>query len=498
LARRFRESRAFARPARVIAVEFIRAGVARRLARCRDRGNRAGLLPASKRQQTSSNHRPVPDLQQPSGSEAALPGPNSLRNRLTATFAALRIRNYRLFFIGQGISLVGTWVRRTAMGWLVYELTGSTVQLGLVMGLALLPMFVLSPWAGAIADRVDKRRMIIFTQVMATATSAAIAALIFLHCIQVWHLMVISTLSGVAFAFEVPTRQSFIVEMVGRDKLMNAIALNSGLVNLSRVLGPALAGLLMGSVGMGSCFALDALSYVVVTVTLFMLQLPDFEKRAQPQSQWESLVEGAREVRRNRRVGVILTLLAAVGVFGWSFETLMPAIARDLMKLQAIRYGVLMSLLGVGATAGALFVASRTAGSNRRAMVFGGVWMLVAAMYLVAMLGAVLGASSAAFWGVGSALLLAGMGAVTFMSTANTLVQTSVDDRIRGRIMGIWAVAFGGSIPLGSFMSGFVARAVSPFIAIAAFGTVLLAVSLTVYFRLPSERTVARTSGFQN
>jgi MFS family permease len=409
------------------------------------------------------------------------------RSRFRKTFSALGVKNYRLFFIGQGISLVGTWVRRTAMGWLVYELSGSTVQLGMVTGLALLPMFVLSPWAGSIADRVDKRRMIILTQVMATATSAAIAALIFLHCVQVWHLMVLATLSGVAFAFEVPSRQSFIVEMVGRDKLMNAIALNSGLVNLSRVLGPAMAGLLMGWVGMGSCFVVDALSYVVVIVTLFLLELPKFKKQEHTQSHWDALVEGAREVRKNHTVRVMLTLLTTVGVFGWAFETLMPAIARDDLKLPVLEYGILMSLLGVGATIGAFYVAGRPPGANRRAMVFGGVWMLVAGMYLVSALGALLGSDRAAFWGVGAALLLAGAGAVSFLSTANTLVQTNVEDRIRGRIMGIWAVAFGGAIPLGSFVTGLVARVCPPFVTIAAFSTVLLVVSLVIYFRLPPD-----------
>jgi MFS family permease len=408
-------------------------------------------------------------------------------SRLRETFSALGVRNYRLFFVGQGISLVGTWVRRTAMGWLVYELTGSTAKLGLVMGLALLPMFVLSPWAGSIADRVDKRRMIILTQVLATATSSAIAALIFLHSIQVWHLMVLSILSGIAFAFEVPSRQSFIVEMVGRDKLMNAIALNSGLVNLARVLGPATAGLLMGWVGMGACFVVDALSYVVVIVTLFMLRLPDFEKKDHAQSHWEALIEGAREVRKNRTVRVMLTLLTTVAVFGWSFETLMPAIARDFMKLRVAEYGVLMSQLGIGATLGALYVASRPPDANRKAMVFGGVGMTVAGMYLVALLGATLGGDRAAFWAVSAALLLSGMGAVTFMSTANTLVQTNVDDRIRGRIMGIWAVSFGGAIPVGSFASGFAARLISPFATIALFSTVLLAASLIIYFRMPSD-----------
>ena len=416
-------------------------------------------------------------------------------NRLKATFSALGVRNFRLFFIGQGISLVGTWVRRTAMGWLVYQLTGSTAQLGLVMGLALLPMFILSPWAGSIADRVDKRRMIIYTQVLATATSAAIAVLIFSHSVQVWHLMILAVLSGVAFAFEVPSRQSFIVEMVGREKLMNAIALNSGLVNLSRVLGPATAGLLMGGLGMGSCFLLDALSYVVVIVTLILLRLPKFEKQAHAQSHWEALLEGAREVRRNPTVRVMLTLLTAVGLFGWSFETLMPAIARDYLKLKVLAYGILLSLLGAGATLGAIYVASRHEKADRRSMVFGGLWLTIAGMMLVAILGATLGSNRSAFWGVGAGLLLTGAGGVAFMSTANTLVQTNVEDRMRGRIMGIWAVSFGGALPIGTFISGIAARVVSPFVTIAAFAAALLVVSVVTYSSLPAGQLKVGPSG---
>jgi MFS family permease len=412
------------------------------------------------------------------------------------TFASLGIRNFRLFFIGQGISLVGTWVRRTAMGWLVYQITGSTALLGLIMGLATFPMFVLSPTAGAIADRVDKRRMIIVTQIVASLASAGIAALIFLHWIKVWHLAALATLSGIAFAFEMPARQSFIVEMVGREKLMNAIALNSGLVNLSRILGPALAGVLMGTIGMGYCFTLDALSYVIVTVTLFMLVLPSSRRPGRGKStlkehikaHFRELLEGAREVRKNRRVRVLLLMLFMVGVFGWSFQTLMPAIAPDLLKLSETQYGALMSMFGVGAIGGALFVASRKSGSNQRMQVFGGIWTMIVGMYLMAIFGILFGSRPLAFWSVSAALILTGFGAVLFMSTSNTLIQTSIDDSFRGRIMGIWAVAFGGSLPLGAFLAGFVAQQISPYLTITAFATMMLVGSLVVFFNLSPRR----------
>lgn len=403
---------------------------------------------------------------------------------LRTTFDSLGVRNYRVFFLGQGISLTGTWVRRTAMGWLVYQLTGSKTLLGLVMGLATFPMFVLSPWAGSIADRVDKRRMLVLTQVAASLTSGTIAFLVLTDRIEVWSLALLATASGVAFAFEVPARQAFIVEMVGRDRLMNAIALNSGLVNLSRIFGPALAGIVMGSVGIGFCFTIDAASYLVVIVTLLTLSLPEFRSRPRSGSEWQELLEGLRAVHRNRRVRVLLLLLFLVGVFGWSFQTLMPAIAPDYLQLDATRYGALMSMFGVGAIFGALFVAGRAQGGGR-GQVFGGLWVMAAGLYLVAALGAWLGGQAASFWAVSGALMLTGLGAVTFMSTANTLVQTSVEDRLRGRIMGIYAVSFGGSLPLGAFLAGFVAQRISPFLTITIFASVLVIASGIVYWRLP-------------
>ncbi len=396
------------------------------------------------------------------------------------TFASFRLRNYRYFFIGQGISAVGTWMRRTAMGWLVYEMTGSRALLGTVLGLSLLPLFILSPTAGALADRVDKRKLILASQVLATAVSAAIAVLIFGGWIRVWHLMVLATLGGIAFAFEVPARQAFVYDMVGKDYLMNAIALNSAMFNLSRILGPAVAGIVMGTVGMGFCFLIDASTYLAFIAALLVMHLPPFRKPAAAGNHFQHLREGVREVFRNRRVRVILTLLFLVGVFGWSFQTLMPAIAQDILKIGETEYGMLMAMFGIGALFGALFVASRKPESNRRAQVFGGVWIMIVGLALLSL--------SRSLWSMSAPLLLAGFGAVSFISTGNTLVQTSVDDAIRGRIMGIWALAFGGSLPLGSFLAGLIAEVISPFATIQIFAAVLLAASLAIYARLPPKK----------
>lgn len=393
------------------------------------------------------------------------------------TFASLGVRNFRLFYLGQGTSLVGTWVRRTALGWLVYELTGSRALLGTVMALALVPLFVLAPFAGSIADRVDKRRLIIATQLLASLTSAAIAALVLTRTAQVWHLMALATLGGVAFAFEAPTRQAFVVEMVGREHLLNAIALNSALVNLSRIIGPGIAGLLMGTVGIGFCFLLDALSYLAVIGTLVLMRLERRAPRRSGKSQWQELLDGFRAVHANRRVRIILLLLFVMGTFGWASQTLMPAIAQDLLHFSELQYGVLMSLFGVGAIVGALVVASRTRSNTSRLQIFGGLWTLCAGALVVSI--------SRSFVPLGAGLAIAGFGSVLFLSTSNTLIQTSVDDEVRGRVMGIWAVGFGGSLPLGAFLSGWVAQFISPFATIGIFAGVLAVASFVIWARLP-------------
>jgi MFS family permease len=416
----------------------------------------------------------------PDGSLAEVGSIGVVGSWVRVTFSSLKLPDFRLFFIGQGISLTGTWVRRTALGWLIYDMTGSRALLGTVVGLSLLPMFLLSPTAGAIADRVDKRRIIVMTQILAALTSASIAALVLFDLARPWHLLVLATTGGVAFAFEVPARQAFVVELVGRPQLMNAVALNSALVNLSRIFGPSIAGLLMGTIGIGFCFLLDALSYLAAIGTLVALRVRAVVSQRRRGTHWEELLEGFREIRRNRRVRVLLLLLFLVGCFGWSFPTLMPAIAQDLLQMSEMEYGVLMSMFGVGAIVGALVVAGRTGVRGARSQVFGGVWTLCAGGLLVSVSRSTLPMSAG--------LVLAGFGAVMFLSTSNTVVQTSVDDSIRGRVMGLWAFGFGGSLPLGSFLAGWVAEFVSPYLTVALLSALLALSSVVIWVRLPREQ----------
>lgn len=362
------------------------------------------------------------------------------------TFAALQVRNFRLFYIGQGLSLVGSWMRRTALGWLVYSLTGSMALLGTVMALTFLPLFFVSPIAGSLADRLDKRKVIIASQIVACLTSATMATLIWTDLVQIWHVMALALLGGTAFAFEVPTRQAFVVEMVGRDRLYNAIALNSALVNMARIIGPALAGIVMGTVGIGWAFALDSMSYLIVIGTLISMRLPRFVPPKTKRSQLELLREGALEVWRNRPVRMVMVLLMLTGIFGWTFEPLLPAIAQDVLRIGEGAYGLLFSMFGIGAIGGALYTASRSEGVDKTRQLFAGVWLMVAGVLLFSI--------SRSPLAMAVALVLAGFGGVHFISTGNTVVQLNVADSIRGRVMGIWALAFGGSLPIGSFLAG--------------------------------------------
>jgi len=362
------------------------------------------------------------------------------------TFAALEVRNYRLFYIGQGLSLIGSWMRRTAIGWLVYQLTGSMALLGTVLALTFLPLFFISPFAGAVADRLDKRKLIIWSQVVAGSASAVMAVLIWTDLIQLWHVIVLAMMGGTAFAFEVPTRQAFVVEMVGRDRLYNAIALNSALVNGTRVIGPALGGVIMGTIGIGWTFAIDAITYVVVIGTLIAMRLPKFVKPTVRRSPIELMREGVVEVWRNRPVRMVVALLLITGIFGWNFETLLPAIAQDVLFISESQYGLLFAMFGIGAITGALFTASTSSTTNKSRQLFKGVWLMAVGLMLFAF------ARHPVL--VALALMIAGFGGILFVATGNTVVQLNVENTIRGRVMGIWALAFGGALPFGSFLAG--------------------------------------------
>jgi MFS family permease len=362
----------------------------------------------------------------------------------------MRHRNYRLFFWGQLISLIGTWMDKTAEGWLVYQLTGSKVMLGVIAALGTAPMIVFSFWGGSLADRLPKRSILVVTQSCAMVLAFVEAFLVWSHLVQPWQIGVLATLGGIVLAFDMPARQSFMIEMASREDLMNAISLNSTIVNGARLIGPSLAGLIMARFGIWQCFLFNGISFVAVIGSLVMMNPPTIIAAARTTSALRHALGGLTYVRHNRRVFTLLSLFSVVGVFGWSFPVLMPAYAQDVMHLQAGGYGILMSATGLGALAGALVTAGVGSAMPRRLAVLGGVYLFASMLFLFSITRVY--ALELVF------LALAGFGMMVFFSTSNTLVQTSVPDEMRGRVMGVWALIFGGMIPIGSLEAGAMAH----------------------------------------
>jgi len=368
------------------------------------------------------------------------------------TFAALKHRNFRLFFVGQLVSLIGSWMQNTAQGWLVYQLTGSKVLLGTVAAVGSLPMLFLSVWGGSVADRHPKRTVILVTQTGMMLTAFVFAALVGSGRIQPWHILVLAALGGVAMAFDMPARQAFTVEMTSREDLMNAVSLNSSIVNGARVVGPAVAGFLMAHVGMTWCFLLNGLSFIAVLAGLLMMRLPRFVPPAEPASTGRHVLEGFAYVAGHRRLRILLLLFAVVGIFGWSYSVLLPAYAMDILHVGERGYGALLSANGLGALLGALTVATYGNRVRPRIMILGGLWLFSAMLVLLAVVRCfplVLGCMAVGGWGM-----------LLYFATTNTLIQTSVSDAMRGRVMGIWALVFGGMMPIGGLESGLLSQAV--------------------------------------
>ena len=387
------------------------------------------------------------------------------------TFRALRHRNYRLFFLGQLISLVGTWMQQTAMSWFVYQITNSKFLLGLVAAVGSAPMMLSSVWGGALADLYPKRSILVATQSAQMLCAFLLAAGVCLGFASPLFIIIVAALNGIAMGFDMPARQAFTVEMTNREDLLNAISLNSSIVNGARVVGPSVAGLMIGSVGVAMCFFLNGVSFIAVIAGLLMMRLPPFEPKVHVASAGEHAWNGIVYSMKHPRVRMILVLFLAVGVFGWSYAVLMPAFARDVLGRSANGYGVLMSASGLGALVGALIVATYGHLFTPRRLALGGVWLFAAALFAVSF--------TKDFVPALVLLFVGGFGMLLFFATSNTVLQTIVPDEMRGRVMGVWSLVFGAMIPLGSLEAGTVAHFLGTAFALA-FGAIICVVSALV------------------
>ncbi|MBA2584909.1 MAG: MFS transporter [Chthoniobacterales bacterium] len=384
------------------------------------------------------------------------------------TFRALRHRNYRLFFYGQLVSLIGTWMQQTAMSWFVYQVTGSKFLLGAVSAIGSAPMMVFSIWGGSLADRYPKRNILVLTQTAQMLCAFLLAAGVWAGFASPLFIVMVAALNGSAMGFDMPARQAFTVEMTSREDLLNAISLNSSIFNGARIIGPALAGLVVGAIGVTLCFFVNGLSYIAVIAGLLMMRLPRSAAPAVAVSPADHAWSGLVYCFRHQRVRTILLLYFAVGVFGWSYTVLMPAFARDVLGMGSNGYGILLSASGLGAFVGSLVVATYGQVLVPRRIAIGGVLMFSASVLAFAF--------TQNFVLALVFLFISGFGMLLFFSTSNTVVQTIVPDDMRGRVMGVWSLVFGAMIPLGSLEAGAVAHWLGMSLALA-FGAIVCAIA---------------------
>ena len=405
----------------------------------------------------------------------------SWRNMLVA----FKHRNYRLFFAGQGVSLIGTWMQNVAQGWLVYDLTRSAFLLGFVTFLSALPVTVFTLLAGVVADRHSRRAILIANQTAAMLLAFLLAALVYWRVVNIWHIAGIGLLTGIANAFDMPTRQSFVVDMVGKEDLLNAIALNSSMFHTARICGPALAGLLIASIGEAGCFTLNGLSFLAVIAAYAAMRMPVRASTTNNQSVRHATLEALRYVRGDRVIRAIVVVQAVVSVFGLPYAVLMPVFAREMLHTGAAGLGYLLAANGIGALLGALTLASLGTHPHQRRLFFGG---------LLGFCGMVIAfAWSHWFWLSALLLLCAGYCMIIAFATANTAVQTRTPDHLRGRVMGIYVLAFLGLNPFGALLAGALAHATNASIA-TTLGEVVCLVAVAVVMRLmPAENLPVRS-----
>ena len=400
------------------------------------------------------------------------------------TLRALRHRNFQLFFGGQLISLIGTWMQNIAQDWLVYRLTGSSLLLGTVAFASQIPIFLLAPVSGIVADRWNRHRIVVATQSASMLLALTLATLTLSGRIRIWEIMVIASLLGVVNAFDIPARQAFLIDMVGRDDLLNAIALNSSMFNSARIIGPAIAGILVASVGEGWCFFANGISYIAVITGLLLMRLTRKGELQKKGSALENMIEGFRFARHTAPVRALLLLIGVVSLAAMPYTVLMPIFAGRILHGGARQLGMLMGATGIGALLGALTLASK---ADVKGL---GKWVWIAATGFGTSL--ILFTLSRHLWLSMALLVPTGFGMMVQMGATNTLLQVMVPDRLRGRVMSLYSMMFIGMGPIGALIGGAIAARIGAPWTVAVGGVTCLAGGAIFARRLPGMRGVAR------
>lgn len=411
------------------------------------------------------------------------------KNFFNDLFRALRNKNYRLFFYGQSLSLVGTWIQQVALSWLIYSITNSPFLLGFVMFAGQLPTFLIAPFAGVLADKYDKHKIIIGTQVVSMLQAILLAIFVMTDHINVSVLIILNILLGIANSFDIPTRQSFVIQMIdNKEDLPNAIALNSAIVNGSRLIGPAIAGILVASLGEGICFLINAISFVFVIISLLLMKIEKEEKKEKAGDEKVSIIKQLKEGFQYSfgflPIRSVILLLAAVSLFGNPYLVLLPVFARDILSGNAATLGYLNSAVGIGALSGALYLASRKSTL--------GLGKIIATTTLIFAFTLISFSFSKTLTLSVIILLFCGFGMMMQTSGSNTILQTLSDDDMRGRVMSFYTVAFRGMAPFGSLWAGTFADNFGAPVTVLISGAVCLAAGILFFKNLKIIRTAAK------
>ncbi len=391
------------------------------------------------------------------------------------TFSALRNPNYLYFYLGQTVSLTGTWTRTAALGWVAFQFTHSEFLLGIVFMLNSLHIFLFSIYAGSLADRIPKIRIFTLTSWFSLLSSLVLAVMLFRGPVHTAYLMIFSALWGTATAFEMPSRQTLMVELVGKKDLVNAIALNSAMVNSTRVIGPAIGGLLLASFGAAWCFLLDAASYLAVLYAIHKIQLPASHYAPKKiKADLKYIFEGFKYLKTNTTIAKAVALLFIMGLGGWAYQSQLSAFVVTQLNMDAQGYGWLLALNGLGACTAALFVAAQGAQIVRTKTLYTGTSIYGIFIILFGFMHQPVGAAFLLFF--------AGFGIILFFSIGNSIIQTQSPDHLRGRLMGIWALVFGGGMPIGSFWMGLLASHTSSGFSLQMGGLFCLLGAFVVYW----------------
>ncbi len=400
-------------------------------------------------------------------------------------FSALQYRNYRLFFIGQTLSLIGTWMEGLAMSWLVYRITGSELWLGTVTFASQIPMFLASPYAGVVSDRLDKRKLLLATQGLFALAAGALAALVLTKTIQPWHLLVLGVFVGCVSAFDMPARQALVIKLVDdRKHLANAIAMNSTQFNVARLIGPPIAAATIASVGEGICFLINTISFLAVIGGLLQIKLAPEQNPPERKRVWHALKEGATYAWHNVPIRALLVLMMMVSFASGAYGVLLVVFAKDLYHGDAHTLGILSGAIGAGALISALYLAYRQS-------VLGLPFVIACASGLFSLSMALFGLTHNVWSGL-PFLVVMGVGGMLHMGATNTVIQTLVDDHVRGRVMSFYAMSFVGTMPLGSLVAGILSPQIGASWVMTGAGVIGLLAVFAYYRALPTIRSAMR------